>query len=353
MKTKFILSVALSFIISIFSGVAIATSTGWSPAAVTGGLFLASFIPSGNQGGLMMGILKEVWTGELVKAFRHEGSFLGRIASRNDLVNNNTIHMVDVGADPSVLINNTTYPIAVVTREDGDLAISLDKYDTENTRVTRDELYALSYDKMANVIEQHKEVLQEKEYDKSLHALAPSINTTNTPIILTTGGTNGAVNPRKRLKTADIISAKKKLDDLKVPKKNRILILCNDHIEDLLLIDEAFEKQYKDVREGQVLKLYGFDIYEYGTAPVYKVVSNVLTKKAFGAAVDEANDQNASVFLYTPRAFQATGTTEMFYKDASTNPEFRESVVGFRQYHICLPKKWIGFGAIVSAVHTG
>jgi len=44
------------------------------------------------------------------------------------------------------------------------------------------------------------------------------------------------------------------------------------------------------------------------------------------------------------------GTAEMFYRDAAIDPENRETVVGFRTYQICLPKKVQGFGAIVAAI---
>jgi len=300
----------------------------------------------------MASLLKELWTGEIIKKFRHTGEFLSRIPSRNEFVNNNTIHLVDIGADPEVLINNTTYPIEINFREDEDVPIGLDKFDTTNTAVSDDELYALPYDKKGSVADNHREVLEEKTADKAAHSLAPNINATSTPIVMTTGASNGELYPRKRLTTADIIMAKRKLDDLNVPKKDRILVLCNEHIQDLLLIDESFERQYKDIKEGVILKMYGFDIYEYNNCPKYVDVNNVLTKKAFGAATDPENDQAASFFFYAQRAVQARGSVDMYYSDSKTDPANRRSVVGFRLYHICLPKKTEGFGAIVSSVYT-
>ena len=37
------------------------------------------------------------------------------------LVNNDVIHLVDVGVDPDVLVNNTTYPIDLQALDDADL----------------------------------------------------------------------------------------------------------------------------------------------------------------------------------------------------------------------------------------
>ena len=66
-------------------------------------------------GALRAGILKEVWTGEVVKTLRGymEGTWLDGIPDSSSLVDNDVIHLVDAGVDPDVLINNTTYPIPV------------------------------------------------------------------------------------------------------------------------------------------------------------------------------------------------------------------------------------------------
>lgn len=57
------------------------------------------------------------------------------------------IHFVNIGGDPTVLVNNTSYPLEIEELEDGDKAVTLDKYQTKPTRITDDELYSLSYDK--------------------------------------------------------------------------------------------------------------------------------------------------------------------------------------------------------------
>lgn len=300
-----------------------------------------------------MAVLKELWTGELIKKFRYEGLFLSRIKSDDDKVNNNVIHMAQIGADPAVLVNNTAYPIAIAQRTDEDVAISLDKFDTANTAVTRDELHGLPYDKGVSVIEQHKEALTEKTADKAVHSICPFEQVAGkTRLIATTGASNGATNPRKRLSPAEIIAAKRFMDDMSIPRKDRILVLCASHIEDLLLVDEKFANQYKNMKTGEVLAMYGFDIYEYSNIPKYAVASGSIKKKAWAAAANDATDQDASFFFYAPRVFMAKGTAEMFYQDATTNPTYRQSVVGFQMYHVCIPKVTDGFGAIVSTIVT-
>jgi len=349
MKTRILFSVLLALIVSVFSGGAVAFVTGLPTYETIGALFGLSQMPGMSQG-LRAGVLVEVWTGELLKRFRHEHDFLSRIPKRNEFVNKNAIHMADLGADPDVLINNTAYPIASAQRTDEDIIIALDKFETTNTIITDDELYGLPYDKKGSVITQHNEVLEEKTAKKAAHSLAPSLDTAVTPLVLTTGVSDGGVNACKRLVPADIVRLKRKMDDLLIPKQNRILVLCNAHIEDLLLVDQVFEKQYKDIPEGKVLRMYGFDIYEHADNPVYYDNAGDLTKRAYGAAADPATDQNASLAFYTERAVQARGDANMYYADASTDPKYRQSEVGFRLYHICLPKKLDGFCALVSDI---
>lgn len=76
---------------------------------------------------LRAGVYTEIWTGELVKVLRNglAGSWLDGVPDQSSIVNNDVIHLVEVGVDPDVLINNTTYPIPLQALDDKDIAISL------------------------------------------------------------------------------------------------------------------------------------------------------------------------------------------------------------------------------------
>jgi hypothetical protein len=296
----------------------------------------------------MAELLTELWTGELLKHFRHEAYFLSRIPNADNYVEKDAIHLADMGADPNVLINNTTYPIASAQRADDDIVISLDKFDTENTIISDDELYGLPYDKKGSVLNQHREVLEEKTAEKSLHALCPAEDTADTPVILTTGTSNGEPNARKRLTVSDIAKLKRALDLLKVPQIGRELVLNPWHVEDLLQTSQAFAEQWYRRETGKILNMFGFNISEMGYYPVFNSANG--QKTAFGAVANPATDLAASVAFYAPRAIQAKGSAKMYYKDSSTDPKYRQSEIGFRLYHICLPKKITGFGALVSDV---
>ena len=346
MKTfaKIIISIFSTFFLGGVFSVALGVGLGVTIPVLMGAGAVLSVT---NTGAAFAGLYPEVWTGELLKKFRHEGTFLSRISDYSRYVNqSNTMHLVDVGVDPSVLINNTTYPIASSESADSDVSISLSKFDTENTVITDDELRGLSYDKIGLKVEQHKLALEDKTLEKALHSLAVTANSATTPVIGTTGSSNGETEARKRMTINDIISLKRKLDDLKVPKMGRELILCSQHVEDLLLASQTFRDQYHNIKDGTTMDMCGFIVSECTYNPVYTSG----TKAAFGAAAAAATDQNASVAILHQRCVKATGEVKAYLREAKNDPEYRRNTVGYRMYHVCLPKKTLGFGAIISTV---
>jgi hypothetical protein len=318
-------------------------------------LFFLYQLKTKSKGVLNDGLYPELWTGELLDKFRFDKKWLSLIPRRDDLVKSNTIHLVDIGVDPAVLINNTTYPIPTAGRTDADIALTLDKFDTENTRITEDELYNLPYDKEGSVLNDHRRALEDKTAIKSAHSLAPASgkidgSTPNTPIVLTSGEADNRANGRKRFTPEDIINAKEALDQLDIPTEGRVLLLDFLHLNDLLKLDQKFKEQWANMQKGTLMtEMFGFTIAQNFRAPVYTVNAGTYTKKAFGAASTPATDLRASLFFYAPRSVQAVGTARMFYRQAELDPENRENTVGFRTYQLCLQKKAQGFGAILAA----
>lgn len=294
---------------------------------------------------LRAGLYSEIWTGETIKAFRNSLESLGwlnKIRSFDSQVaDNNTINFVDLGGDPTVLVNNTSYPIGVESLTDANKAITLDKYQTKATKVTDDEARGLSYDKIGSVIERHRDVVDETKYARALHALAPDSHATKHPVLTTTGEADGT---RLRLTVADVIKLKASYDAMKVPVQGRILVLCPEHVNDLLLQDTTFATRYNNTKDGKIADMYGFEIYEFVDAPKY---DNAGKKKAIGATITES-DRNASVSFYAPRMMKATGQTKAYLDEPDTqNQEWRYNV---RHYFICLPLKNEAIGALVSGV---
>lgn len=288
-------------------------------------------------------VLKELWLAMLLEKLRFTNTWATGLKNETSFVGNNVIHLTEIGADPNVLIDNTIYPIAVSSREDNDVTVALKKYDTENTRIRRDELYALPYDKTGSVLDQHQKALEEKMMAHGLYTIAPLSNQTKTPVLVTTGADDGT--GRKRLKVADIIKLQRVMNDLKIPAKGRKLVLCSEHQEDLLLESQTFREQYSIIASGVVLPLYGFEIHLSLDTVRYNGTTKV--RVAFGAA-SAGTDANASIAFYDGRCFQAMGGNSMFYRDAETDPEQRATVVGFQQYGIIMPYQRDSQAAIIS-----
>lgn len=278
---------------------------------------------------------------ELIKHFRHEGSWLSRVPSKNNWVNNDTIRLNEMGADPTVLINNNTYPIPVSSRTDSSTAISLFKYDTENTKVSDDEIYGLPYDKIGSVQQQHREVLEERTREHALHSLAPSGNTANTPIIETSGE---LVNGRRRLVYNDLVSLKKTMDKLKIPTSGRILVLSNDHVADLLIEDKALQIQLHNHDKGMLSKNYcGFELYSDVYSPKYDTNGD---KLAFGSVTP---GREASVVFHVGTTAKARGSVTSYTELAKDNPTMRETTLGFRLWFLAIPTREKGQAAIIDA----
>lgn len=336
---KKLLTLMTALLVNAFAGGAIAMAVGASPvvgAAVLNGaaLVFGGQIPAGAFGA---GVYTEVWTGELVKELDRivAGSWLAGIPDASALVDNDVIHLVDVGVDPDVLVNNTTYPIALQALNDSDIAISLDKYQTKVTPITDDELHAISYDKIKRVKDSHARAIAVYKFAKSAHAFCAASHTKSTPVLATTGERVAATG-RLRLTFGDIVALKDALDKNNVPSIGRRLVLCSDHVNDLLLSSQAFKEQYNINRnDGTVAKLAGFDIYENDKNPLY---TSGGSKKAFGSTAS-AGEFECS-FAYLPqRVFKATGSTKMYWSAAENDPEYQRNKVNFRHYFIAMPKK--------------
>ena len=336
---RLVMKLMIALLVNVVVGGLIALAVGVTPwiGAVALNVIAIAVGACLPKDALRVGVFTEVWTGELVKSLRGglEGSWLDGVPDQSTIVNNDVIHLVEVGVDPDVLINNTTYPIPSQALEDKDIAVKLDKFQTKVTPITDDELYAASYDKMARVKESHANALNDSKFTKAAHALCAQQDSAKTPVLKTTGERD-ATTGRLRLTMADVVALKAAMDKLGVPAENRRLVLCPDHANDLLLVSQTFREQYNiDRATGKVGKLYGFDVYEYANTPLYTQAGK---KKNLGVAAGDG-EFNCSFAFYTPRVFKATGSTKMYYSEAATDPEYQRNKINFRHYFLCMPKK--------------
>ena len=334
-----LLALTMAVLFNCITGSVFGAVLGFSPVVGAVGMNCIATVIGGEvaQGALRAGVYKEVWTGEMVKYLRRglEATWLDGIPDASSVVENDVIHLVDVGVDPDVLINNTTYPIDLQKLDDKDISISLDKFQTKVTPITDDELYAISFPKIARVKEAHGNAINDAKFTKAAHALCAKQNGEKTPILKTTGERDSVTGRLKMTKT-DLLNMKRKMDALGVPSNGRRLVLCSDHINDLLEIEQTFREQYNINRnDGTVGRLYSFDIYEFANNPIYTKAG---IKKDLGKTA-ETGEFQCSFAFYVPRVFKATGSTKMYWSPAENDPEYQRNKINFRHRFICMPKK--------------
>lgn len=291
----------------------------------------------------MSGLRKEVWIKQLMKKYYPDSSFLSYTKDFSNLVENDAINLTEVGIDPNVLINNTTYPIAVTQRVDNPLRIELDLFETENTLVRNPEVIEYSYDQLESVLMGHRNVLRSTTYEKAAHAFAPYEDTLKTPVILTSG-VAVADGSRLRLAMVDILLLKERYDDIDIPLEDRYLVLHPKHISDLVLEDLKAFKDITDIVNGQPKRFAGFNILQYSRPATYNLTTK--QKKSFGAVV-APTDTFCSFSFYKEEVMKADGSVKMYRRD--NDPEERGTIVGFDKRFIALPIRNQAIGAILSA----
>lgn len=295
----------------------------------------------------MASVKRQIFENRVVTQLNHadDADFLNGIEDVSRYVTGDdetqVINRTLLGVKPEVLINNTTYPISEQTITDENVPIVLDKYQTLATPVTDDDMYASIYDRVDAVNKTHVEAIVEKKYDKAIHSLAPAGNTADTPVLITTGADDGT--GRLKLVKKDLINLRRGI--AKKFRKGLRLVLCSDHINDILEWDENFDKQYANREEGLITKKWGFEIYEYSDNPYYTVATKV--KKSFGS-VPGAGDNMASVVFYAPRCVMASGKTKLYMSVSSTDPLRQRNLMNYRHYFIAMRIEEKLCGAVVS-----
>lgn len=291
----------------------------------------------------MAGLHTEIWIRQLLRGFYPDSSFLKYAVDLSKLVDNDKINLAEAGMDPTVLINNTTYPIRIVQRIDTPIAIEMDKFETENTLIRRPETIEYAYDQLESVLKGHRDSLRAKTAEKAAHAYAPTSDSELTPVIKTTGE---VISRRKRLSYVDIITLKSRYDMADLPLENRYLVLAPEHVSDLILQDVKLFKNITDLRNGQPFNFAGFNILQYSKPPVYELKNGVFEKVPFGTHTSSKNFCSFS-FLST-EVMKADGGMYMYLRQ--NDPVERGSIVGFDKRFVALPMRNKGIGAIVSDV---
>lgn len=273
-----------------------------------------------------MPIEKQYWIAMLKEGFIPSTSFLSRSVDMSEFVDYNKINLAEAGVDPKVLVDNTNFPIASAQRTDTPLELPLHTFDTENTIVRNIEEKESAYKKMESVVRAHRNALHRQTASFAANNWAPSKSADLTPVRATTGAPNAS--GQKALSFEDILQLRSWFTGRDVPVDSLVLVLNAIHEADLLAEDA---KRYKEMIVNG--KIWGITYFTSSVLPYYTAATGV--KKAYGAAVAEATDTQASLMYCDTEVMRALGTTEVFakYKD----PEQRGDILGYQQRFTALP----------------
>ena len=228
------------------------------------------------------------------------------------ITESNVIHVPTSEFAPDILINNTTYPLALQAYTDDAVIIQLDKYQTKVVTLSDDQVLGASYDRIDNATRKTVQKLTSEKFGKAVHAIAPTSTAANTPVITATGGATAEAAPggRLRLVYEDLVSLKEAFDAIDgCPVEGRRLVLNSNHYNDLLRDRKNFGDQLVNYKTGDVAPtIEGFEIFQYVNMP-YFTSANV--KKAYGS-VPGGTDKKASIAFVKDNIAKKTGNTKQY-----------------------------------------
>ena len=284
-----------------------------------------------------MAIEKQFWIDTIMEGYIPDNSFLSRSVDMSPLVDNNKINLAEAGVDPEVLIDNTSYPVPTVSREDTPLELILHTLDTKNTVVRNLEKKELSYDKVESVARGHRNALRNKAATYAAHNWCPAKHGDLTPVLVTSGANNKA--GLKAASFEDFLVMRARFRSFDIDPASVVVVLNPIHEADLMAEDM---KLYREVlSKGD---LFGMALFSSSCLPSFDTTTK--QKKAFGAALDAAKDTQASLVYCDREVMRAIGTTDVFAK--YNDPEQRGDVIGYQQRFTALPIRNKYIGAIYS-----
>lgn len=257
----------------------------------------------------------------------------------------NIIHIPRTNFNPDVLINNTTYPIALQSYTDDNVTVQLDKYQTKVTTLSDDQIIGAAYDRIDIVTGSHTYAINVRKYQKAIHAIAPQSHVAGaTPVIIATGAARVPGGP-PTLTYEDLVRLKDELDAIPgISATDRRLVLCTRHWNDLLVDRKNFGDKLVNYNTGQPApNIAGFELYQYEGNPYY---TDAGVKKAFGS-VPGGTDRQASVVFWKNGIAKKTGMTKQYFNEAKNDPETQTNKLNYRHYFIAVPFEAKFVGAIV------
>ncbi len=309
-----------AFLINAIIGLLFATGLSANPfvciAAVNGAGAIMHVIKVKSGIVLFDGLAAEVWIPDVKDNFYPDSSFLSQAQDMSSLVDNDAINLAEAGIDPTVLKNNSTYPIAETDASDTPLRLVLDTYDTTSTVVRNAVALELAYDQRVLYTGKHKKVLLQKFGIDAAFAYAPASAAGTNQIIDATADAAGVILDR-------IIELQTAYNNVDAPLEGRILVLDPNHAAIIAKEDKLLFKSFENTPGSN---LFGFKVYTFSRNPIY--IKSSVTKAAQGTAFVGATHAKSSFAFLKDEVMKAQGTFKLF--STLNSPSHKGDVFNFQ-----------------------
>ncbi len=283
-----------------------------------------------------MALLKEIWVADVQEALNMNAAFLPNSTDHSGYIAYKTVHVPQSGANPTVLVDPTLFPLTINQRSDTDLTYDLKQYALEPTLITNIDELQISYDKRQSVTGQQMSTLT----DRIGTEVAISWAASGAANIVETTGTAGSSLPpsgtgtRKAVALVDIANLAKKLDKDNVPNDGRRCLLMNsDMFWELFTISEVvrasyngFQNQANVLQSGIVAQLFGFKIFMRPTVAIFEKLGTSAKASTAAAAAD---DRLACIAWHPSVVSRALGSMNPMYNTGNSGtglPEYLGSI---------------------------
>lgn len=272
---------------------------------------------SNNGVAMFEGLAPEVWLPLVKEDFYPSNSFLQGAEDMSALVDNDKINFAEAGADPTVMKNNTNYPVGVTEANDTPKSIELDYYDTDSTVVRNAIAVELAYDQRKIYADKHKKAMLKRLGMDAAHAYAPVSNDSSKFNTILNLGVNDSMIDA----VIDLQKAYNECDD---DGTERNLVLAPTHMAQISKEDKVL---YKSMIAEPGSVFFGFRVWSYSKNPIY-VTNDGITKAAQGTILVPGTHKVSSFSFLKSEVMKAQGTFKMF--SALNDPAAKGDIFNFQ-----------------------
>lgn len=242
-----------------------------------------------------MGLQTEIWARSIARKLFPVNMFMGQAIDDSPFVSNKVVHLPQEGAVPGVVRNRATLPATIAKRTDNEATYNLDEYTSNPSLITDIEEIETSYAKRESVLSQHVKELNRQMAEWMAYHWAPD-QADN--YVRTTGAdrvafVSGATGNRKKVALADILSAKRILDNMDAPDDGgRYMLIPSEMYNDLLEIDKVLSAEYNQsgrLPNGIVNEIFGIKIYKRSSSISYSNAATPVLRAPDASALTTAN----------------------------------------------------------------